>query len=81
LALLLGIVFLTAQFHFCADLTDEPTGSHLCPLCTTAGSAIVTPSPSIALAPALGRLENLPRADGAVAAVPRDKSSRAPPSC
>jgi hypothetical protein len=29
LALLLGMVFLGAQFHFCADLTATPSASHI----------------------------------------------------
>src|SRR5260370_20900087 len=36
-ALFLGIAFLAAQFHFCADLNSGPGGSHVCQLCSTVG--------------------------------------------
>jgi hypothetical protein len=80
LALLLPVVFLTAQFHFCADLTSTPAASHICPFCTAAGSAMVVRSPSVVIVPVTNRLE-----DGAVvflisAAIPRATSPRAPPS-
>lgn len=81
LALFLGIIFLAAQFHFCTDLTSDPTSSHLCPLCTAAGSAIVTASPSVAIVPVMDRLENLARVGNISVAPPRATSPRAPPSC
>jgi hypothetical protein len=80
LALLLGIVFLAAQFHFCADLTSDPTSSHFCPLCSATASAEVAPVPVISLAPATHRLENLRLILGITAAAPRSTSPRAPPS-
>ncbi len=43
LALLLALVFLGVQLHFCTDVTSTP--SHLCPVCSTADS--VAPSAPI----------------------------------
>jgi hypothetical protein len=80
LALLLGIVFLAAQFHFCADLTSGPTGSHICPFCTAAGSAMVAQSPRVAIVPVVNRLENRAVVFFFSAAIPRATSPRAPPS-
>jgi len=40
LAMLLVLVFLGAQLHFCTDLTSTP--SHFCPLCSTADSIAPT---------------------------------------
>src|SRR5216683_572708 len=57
LALLLGVIFLGAQFHFCTDLTAAPSASHICPLCSTAGSVLAAQSPSIAIVPVMNRLE------------------------
>ena len=36
IALLLAILFVAAQFHQCADLTANNSGSHICPVCSTA---------------------------------------------
>jgi hypothetical protein len=57
LVLLLSAVFLAAQFHFCADLTVTPSASHICPVCSTVGSAVATPSPNMAIVPVVHRLE------------------------
>jgi hypothetical protein len=80
LALLLGIVFLGAQFHFCADLTATPSASHLCPICSTVGSVVSTQTPSIAIVPVLDRLEVAPLVVSVFSAVPRATSPRAPPA-
>jgi len=40
LAMLLALVFLGAQLHFCTDLAASP--SHLCPVCSTADSIAPT---------------------------------------
>jgi hypothetical protein len=81
LALLLGIVFLAAQLHCCVDLNSRTVDSHVCPICSTAGTAIATPSLMLAMAPAINRLEVY----GVVATVPvvvlRDVAPRAPPAC
>src|SRR6267142_4660675 len=80
LVLLLGIVFLAAQFHFCADLTVTSWASHFCPTCSTVGSVVATQTPSIAIVPVIDRLE-LPLLVASVfSAVPRATSPRAPPS-
>ena len=78
-ALLLGFIFLAAQFHFCSDVTTEPTASHLCPICSTAGSALTTPSLSMAVASVTSRLEITPVAVVSSAEVSRAISPRAPP--
>jgi hypothetical protein len=80
LALLLGIVFLGAQFHFCTDLTVAPSASHFCPICSTAASVVATQSPSIAIVPVTNRLEVAPLAVSVTSAVPRATSPRAPPA-
>ncbi len=80
LALLLGIVFLGAQFHFCTDLTAAPSASHFCPVCSTAGSAVATQSLSMAIVPVTNRLEVAPQAVSVSSAVPRATSPRAPPA-
>jgi len=80
LILLFCGVFLTAQFHLCADLTGAPTASHICPLCSTAGSAVVTQSLSIAIAAAMQRLEVVPLVVSVSPAVARSTSPRAPPA-
>jgi hypothetical protein len=80
LALLLGIVFLAAQFHFCADLTSGPSSSHICPVCSTTGSVVAPVAPSIALVAVANRLEIFPLSSFFSAALPRAVSARAPPS-
>jgi hypothetical protein len=80
LAFLLGIVFLGAQFHFCADLTATPSVSHLCPICSTVGSLVATQTPSIAMVPVLNRLEVTPLVVFDLSAAPRATSPRAPPA-
>jgi hypothetical protein len=57
-ALLLGIVFLAAQFHFCADLSAG-SNAHFCPFCSTAGVAIAAQTPILGVAPIMARLEIL----------------------
>src|SRR5690349_14394037 len=37
-ALLLGMIFLVAQFHFCSDLSVSASATHVCPVCSVAGS-------------------------------------------
>ncbi|HEY6267658.1 MAG TPA: hypothetical protein VIX11_05125 [Candidatus Acidoferrum sp.] len=79
LALLLGVIFLGAQFHFCADLTATPSASHICPVCSTAGSVVATQSPVIAIVPVTNRLEVAPTIVSVSSAAPRAPSPRAPP--
>src|SRR5260370_42193352 len=80
LALFLGVIFLGAHFHFFADLTAAPSASHICPICSDAGSVVATPSPLIAIAPVTNRLELVPVLLSVSSAVPRATSPRAPPA-
>lgn len=80
LAILLGVVFLGAQLHCCADLSSNSAASHICPICSTAGTAIAAPSLIITMVPANNRLVII----SVVAAVPvvvfRNVAPRAPPT-
>ena len=80
LVLLLGIVFLAAQFHFCADLTATASASHFCPTCSTAGSVVAAQTPVMAIVPVMNRLEMAPLVVSEFAAVPGAISPRAPPA-
>ena len=80
LALFLGIIFLAAQFHMCADLTPGPTGSHMCPICSVAGSMVITQSPAITTIPLVNRLEISVKPVLLSFALPRAISPRAPPA-
>jgi len=79
LAVLLGIVFLGAQLHCCADLNSGLTDSHVCPICSTAGTAIATPSMILAMVSAIDRLEVFGKMDPVPVVVLRDVAPRAPP--
>jgi hypothetical protein len=80
LALLFGIIFLAAQFHYCADVTSSATGSHICPLCSTAGSVIAPQASSMPITPIVNRLEVVAVSATLFSALPRATSPRAPPS-
>jgi len=79
-ALPLGIIFLAAQFHFCADLNSDPTGTHPCQLCSTTGSAITTHALSLAVVPVVHRLEVIAAIFSPSLEVSRTTSPRAPPA-
>ena len=79
-ALLLGIIFLGAQFHFCTDLSASPSATHFCPVCSVVGSAVATPSPTVVLIPAANRLEVVSAVLTVSSAFPRAVSPRAPPA-
>ena len=79
-ALLLGIVFLAAQFHFCADLNSGPAGSHPCQLCSTAGTAVAPDAISLAVVPVVRRLEVFAVVLAPSVEVSRATSPRAPPA-
>src|SRR5260370_24436894 len=79
LVLLLGVAFLGAQFHFCTDLTAAPSASHICPVCSTAGSVVVTHSPDVAVVPVTNRLEVATLVVLVSSAVPRAIAPRPPP--
>jgi len=79
-ALLLGLIFLAAQFHFCADLSALNSSGHFCPFCSTAGAAVATHVPLLGSAPATVRLE-VRLAETAVSSeVAPSTSPRAPPA-
>jgi hypothetical protein len=50
LAIILALIFLGAQFHYCADLSFGTSGSHICPVCSATGSAVVPLPPGISVA-------------------------------
>lgn len=79
-AVLLGIIFLAAQFHFCADLNSGPSGSHPCQLCSTAGAAVTTPTLNLAVVPIVDRLEVFAKILSPSVEVQRTTSPRAPPA-
>lgn len=79
LVLLLGIVFLAAQMHCCLELNSRTMDSHFCPICSTAGSAISTPSPIIAMVPSVDRVEVVGITITAPPVVLRGIAPRAPP--
>ena len=78
--MLLGIIFLAAQFHFCADLNSGPSGGHPCQLCSTAGSAVTTETLDLAVVPVVDRLEVFATILSPSVEVPRTTSPRAPPA-
>lgn len=80
LALLIGVIFLGAQFHFCTDLTAAPSASHICPVCSTAGSVVAMQSPVIAIVPVTNQLELAPLVVSVSSVVSRAISPRAPPA-
>ena len=79
-ALLLGLFFLAAQFHFCADLNSRPSSAHPCQLCSTAGSAIATDTLNLSLVPVVDRLEVFTAILSPFLEVSSATSPRAPPS-
>lgn len=80
LAVLLGGILLAAQFHSCADLTGALPGSHICPLCSTAGSFLPSQPPSLAFAPVTRRVEAVAMLLAVSVELPSTLSARAPPS-
>lgn len=78
-ALLLGLVFLGAQFHFCSDLTAGSGGSHFCQLCSAAGSVITAEAVELSIVPLVHGLEVGPAAILPSKGVARATTPRAPP--
>jgi hypothetical protein len=78
--LLLAVVFLAAQFHFCADLTTSQSGTHLCPVCSSTVSTVSPAAPGIAFAPVLNALEISVSARVLSPTLPGSISPRAPPA-
>ena len=79
-AVLLGIIFLAAQFHFCADLNAGPGGSHPCQLCSAAGSAIAAQTLNLSVVPVVYRFEFSVPILASSFVLFRTISPRAPPS-
>lgn len=79
LAILLGVVFLGAQLHCCADLSSKSADSHICPICSAAGTAIATPSLLMVMVPAINRLEVFASVVVVSVEFSRATSPRAPP--
>jgi len=79
-ALLLGIIFLAAQFHFCSDLNSGPGSSHPCQLCSAAGSVVTTGALDLAVVPVVHRLESVRLVLSPSVEVARSTSPRAPPA-
>ncbi|MGB8660836.1 MAG: hypothetical protein WCD34_10470, partial [Candidatus Acidiferrum sp.] len=78
-ALLLGMIFLAAQFHYCADLNAGSAGSHPCQLCSTAGSIVTTRTLHLAVVPVVDRLEVFVAVLSPSVELPRTTSPRGPP--
>lgn len=79
-ALLLGIAFLAAQFHFCADFNSGPAGSHPCQLCSTAGTAVTPQAITLSVVPVVRRLEVFALVFSPSVDLSRATSPRAPPT-
>jgi hypothetical protein len=79
LAFLLALVFFGAQLHYCADLTSAPSGTHICPVCSAVGAAVVTPAPSITVVSQVRPLEVFAHAVANSPEIRRATSPRAPP--
>jgi len=80
LALLLGGILLAAQLHCCVDSNSPSLDSHVCPICSAAGTAVPTSSLIIEMAPAINRLEVSGVVVSAPLVVPRSIAPRAPPA-
>jgi len=79
-ALLLALVFLLAQFHFCADLSSGSNTTHACPFCSTVSAAIATDVPILEIGLAATRLNiAAPQIETATTVAPCI-SPRAPPA-
>ena len=80
LVLLLGIVLLAAQLHCCVDLNSRTLDSHICPICSTTGTAIAAPSLIVAMVPAVNRMEISDVTAPVPVVVLRNVAPRAPPT-
>jgi hypothetical protein len=79
-ALLLGGILLAGQLHCCVDLNSRSLDSHICPICSAAGTAVPTPSPIVEMAPSINRLEVFGGGVSVPLVVPRSIAPRAPPA-
>lgn len=80
LFLLLGATLLMAQLHCCVDLNSRTIDSHVCPICSAAGTAVPTASLIVEMAPAINRLEVAGVVVFVPLVVPRSIAPRAPPA-
>ena len=80
LGVLLAVIFLGAQFHYCADFSSGPTSTHICPLCSTAGVADKPASPIICTTPVNDRLDVVKTLAAVSLEIPQAVSPRAPPA-
>jgi len=76
----LSLIFLGAQLHYCTDFAASPASTHLCPVCLTAGSVLVTAPLSFVHLLMVRPLEPLSLARPVSHVAPRPASPRAPPS-
>lgn len=79
LAVFLGVVFLGTQLHCCAALNSGNTQPHVCPICSTAATALATPVLITTMVPTIHRLEIFASIVFACADCSRVTSPRAPP--
>jgi len=80
LALLLGFLFLAGQFHFCADMQAGPSGSHICPVCTSGSWVVPTAVATAPTAFTVARLEIVGLIKASLSSIARGTSPRAPPA-
>jgi len=80
IALLLGVLFLAGQFHFCADFQAGSSASHFCPVCSNGSCAIPVAIQTAATSLAVAPLELSGVATAALPSLASAVSSRAPPA-
>ncbi|HUI75932.1 MAG TPA: hypothetical protein VLX32_13365 [Candidatus Acidoferrum sp.] len=78
-AILLAILFLGAQLHFCADFNAGPTSTHIRSVCSTATSVIATSAPVISLVALANHCEPVSVISFLPPGFRQTSSSRAPP--
>ena len=79
LAMILASLLFGAQLHCCMDLNSQSLDSHVCPICSATGSAIVSATLAIAMAPAINRLEEFGVVIAIPLVVPQGIAPRGPP--
>jgi hypothetical protein len=79
-SLFLCLFVLAGQFHLWADLNSGPSNTHMCPICSVAGSMVIAQSPAIATIPLVDRLELAVKPALSSFAPRRATSPRAPPA-
>jgi len=79
IGLLLLVVLLGTQLHFLSDLDASPTGTHLCPVCSTLSFAILLALPVLCSLPVMGRAEEFLSVAFVSHDIFRVTSPRAPP--